>query len=314
MHVHEGGNIYGVKSNFIGIRDRMAAAPRRVETILSPAQTKKLLSAIVNDRLDTFREIVEQNRLRPMDTIDSLTHDRNEHDMPILFMAAGCGNAYGHPSQHYSKHIVEYLVENGADVNAMAKTTAASVYSREFDTQRHRAIISDVYTTVFMNLAINGRVAAMKYFIKHGADVNKETEMDEIDPSTGERMIIAGETAVDLCAYAIERLDNLIPYQPNNKMIFIKDRNNALRGYEFLKGIDVRERVKEPFASTKNYGRANYVFQSAPGVGPLEKKYMLKFLRKPATFKMPRNHELKRINTDLFKGGSTRRRRRTRKN
>lgn len=286
----------------------MAEEPREIENIISPAQVDKLRSAIFNDRLDTFCQIFKRNKLRPNDTIRM--NGEEQDGVSLLFIAAGCGDEYMHV-KYYSKHIVEYLVENGADINAMSKLTNASTYSREFQSDDRVGDVMDVYTTVLMNLAIKGRVAAMKYFIKHGADVNAEAITEE-DINTG-------ETAADLCLNAINELDDSIKRMGDRQLSYfgsqyVKKRNDAVRGYEFLKGIDIRERVKEPFSSTKNYGRANYVFQSAPGVGPLEKKYMLKFLRKPATFKMPRNHGLKRINTDLFKGGSTRRRRRIRKN
>lgn len=307
----------------------MAAQPRRLDTILAPEVLTALLAAIEADNQDAFHALFQEHELRVIDELPNLDDDdRDDTGRPLLFFAAGC---YFRPwagwntetLRQYKPAIVRYLIEHGADIHSLALSTKASSVSREYDRDRRR-IYSNVYASVFMNLAVVGDIEAMKEFIALGVNLDQVTEDEDRNP-------IEGETALELCIEEIEFNDRIIKsiIESENRTVYVGDeprdihrarvfgyyygrRMAAIRGYEFLKGITVKENVKKPFTSRKNYASYHQVLRGAPNVGPYELPYYMSFVRKPATFKVkPTNIGLSKVNTSLFQGG--RRKRQTRR-
>lgn len=278
---------------------------------LPPKIYTELMNVIKTDNLDRFKAIFE-SEAQPLHPEDIYL------GFPLLFMAAGCGK-----DQHYfSPKIIEYLVEEkGADINRMALRTKAEEYSRayirEIEFNRHAnqyEVDQDhVYTTILMNLVLEGNIPACNFFYNHGADLY-QTTFDEGDQP------VEGETVLILAENKLVQLDTELRNATQENMWFdghpdylTKERMKVARGIKWLRYITVDENIPRHVAFWQNRARLREVLRGAPGVGRLETEHVMKFLPKPAKFQKPSNINLRKINATLFEGGRATRKRKQRK-
>jgi hypothetical protein len=281
--------------------------PLELTDLLPAAECDALYALIQRDNDMQFRNVFESEEqpLHPEDTL---------FDMPLLFIAAGCGKR----DTWFSPLILEYLVdEKGADVNRMALNTKAENYSRaysfewDFNDNTGQSWLDEdhAYTTVLMNLVLEGRIPACNYLYNHGADLEIET-LDEWETP------VQGETALKLAERKLLNLDTSMRNGIEDNIWFnghpnylAKERVKVARGLKWLRYITVDENIPKLQASWQNRARLRHVLRGAPGVGRLEANYMMSFLPKPAKFQKPSNINLRKINTTLFEGGRATRKR-----
>jgi hypothetical protein len=296
--------------------------PLELSDLLTAEQCNALYELIERDNDGQFRNVFESKDqpLHPEDTLFGL---------PLLFIAAGCGKR----DNWFSPAILEYLVdEKGADIHRMALNTKAEKYSRAYsfeyvDEERYndedqryyrtgRTILVEdhVFTTVLMNLVLEGRIPACNYLYNHGADLSQVTFDDW-------NQAIEGETALQLAERKLTELDSSLRFGVEDNIwlgggpeYLTKERIKVARGLKWLRYITVDQNIPRHAAFWQNRARLRHVLRSAPGIGRLEANYMMKFVPKPAKFQKPSNINLRKINTTLFEGGrATRKRKQQRK-
>ena len=291
--------------------------PLELSDLLTAEQCNTLYDFLEKDNDGQFRNVFESEEqpLHPEDTLFGL---------PLLFIAAGCGKR----QDWFSPKILEYLVdEKGADVNRMAENTKAEKYSRAYsfeyeDEERYndddhryyrtgRTILVEdhVFTTVLMNLVLEGRIPACNYLYNHGADLEIET-LDEWETP------VQGETVLKLAERKLTELDSSLRFGVEDNIwleggpnYLSLERVKVARGLKWLRYITVDENIPRHAAFWQNRARLRQVLRGAPGIGRLEANYILKFVPKPAKFQKPSNINLRKINTTLFEGGRATRKR-----
>jgi hypothetical protein len=278
-----------------------------ISTLLQPERYIALEEALKTDAIDVFKTFFETEDT-PLNPDDFL------FQIPLLFIAAGCRKG----DTHYSKSCVEYLVEKGAFIDRHSIGTKAEKYSSAYqfwyDYNDGQLEEIHVYTTVLMNLVLEGNIEACNFFYQHGAHLDLETLDDWQVP-------IEGETVLQLAERKLTELDSSIIFGVEDNIWLeggpehlTKERIKVARGLKWLRYITVDENIPRHVAFWQNRARLRQVLRGAPGIGRLEANYMMSFLPKPAKFQKPSNINLRKINTSLFEGGrATRKRRQQRK-
>ena len=280
--------------------------PVELHEVLERDLENELYHVISDDTIDRFKAIFESEEqpLHPEDTL---------HGLPLLFLAAGCGK---HQTS-FSPKIIEYLVEDqGADVNRLSQHTKAEKHSRAYFFEReYNRHANDyfqwedhVFCSLLMNMALEGNIWACNYFYNHGADEEQITFTEWDAP-------VEGETALVLAERKLTELDSFIEFGVRENIWLnaspedlTKERIKVARGLKWLRYISIDENIPKLQASWQNRRRLREVLRGAPRTGRLEAEYMMSFLPKPAKFQKPSNINLRKINTTLFEGGRTRKR------
>ena len=280
--------------------------PVELMDLLERDLQNELYQVLSEDTLDRFKAIFESEEqpLHPEDTL---------YGLPLLFLAAGCGKR----QNSFSPKSIQYLVEEkGADVGRLAEQTKAEKYSSAYYFEReYNRHANDyfqwedhVYCSLLMNMALEGNIWACNYFYNHGAD-DQQITFNEWDAP------IEGETALVLAERKLMELDSFIRLAVEDNIwlegsptYLTKERLKVARGLKWLRYITVDENIPKLQASWQNRSRLRHVLRGAPHTGRLEAEYMMKFLPKPAKFQKPSNINLRKINTTLFEGGRTRKR------
>jgi len=295
--------------------------PIQIEDVLNPEQLEEFKQAIQNDNVEAFRTFFESEEF-------PLLPEDGYEDIPLTFYTLGAHeNSDWATDIQYRPNLFLYLLNHGADLNIISGHTRASRLSSRYFWDED--FIDDVYTSLPANAAVLGNLDVLKLLYERGADFSILAE-DMAWES------IPGETVEYFAERQLEQLDSGIPYRilsvdtyeqmksrgqstvVHGKNMLqstkedlekaIKQRIQLMRVLRWIRYITTEENIPAYKTTTKNIKAYANVLLRAPGLGKLEKKYMMSFVPKPAKFAVYPEHGFKRVNTTLFEGGRTRKR------
>lgn len=284
-----------------------AREPVVLEDVLTPEQIQELRQAIEADDLEAFRTLFESEEfpLLPEDVLE---------EYPLTFYALGAPRLFGF---EYRPKIFMYLLDNGADLNYMSMGTIAGTLSVGFFWDED--FVVDFYTTLAMNAAVLGNLPVLKLLYERGADLEIRVETEQYEPIPNENIQVLVERALEELDNHIQGTISLLegykreglPYNDLNERLNtkLKKRIELLRVLKWVRYITVDTNIPTA-VSKKQYAAFRNVLRKRAPLGRLEENYMASFLHKPAKFKVqPTEVGLKHVNTSLFQGGKTRKRR-----
>jgi hypothetical protein len=312
--------------------------PVDIEDVLTPEKLEEFKQAIRDDNVEVFRTFFESEEF-PL-----LPEDEFE-EVPLTFYTLGAHQSSDWARDlQYRPSIFMYLLNHGAELNYLSGKTVASRLSKEYFWDED--FVNEVYTSLAANAAVLGNLEVLKLLHERGADFYTLAENDTFEP-------IPGETIEYFAESQLGRIDNDIPYRisildtyegkkarghstvvygknmiQNSKEALdkaIQKRIEIARVLRWIRYITTEENIPAYRTTARNRKAYANVLLRAPGLGKLEKKYMMSFVPKPAKFAVvpehglkrvntslfqePPENGLKRVNTGLFQGGKTRRRR-----
>lgn len=292
--------------------------PQRIEDLLTePGQYDEFWEAIRTNNLETFKKYYKDLKLKPQDELKGL---------PLTFLAINADRL--REEEYRSVDILMFLLEEGADVNYLSLGTRATDYTRS--NWQNVVEPATLYATLAMNAAVSGDLELLKILRKYGADLDIELQSED-------GTSIPNESALGLAQNRLVLLDNNISYhmaelnyiksRPVGRQFTAQDKAENIEHEDEALKENIEKRMKMnrvlkwlrsistdkniPTAVSKNqYAAFRNVLQKRAPLGRFEEKYMTSFLQKPATFQIsPTETGVKRINTTLFQGGRTRKRR-----
>jgi hypothetical protein len=298
--------------------------PVTLEDVLTPEQLEEFKQAIEDDNAEVFRTFFESKEF-------PLLPEDEFQEIPLTFYVLGAHHENGYRIySSYRPNIFKYLLDHGANLDFLSGNTVASQLSETFFPGDD--FIIDVWTTLAANAAVLGNVPALKLLYERGADFSilpeKEVE-DGWESIPGETIQYFVEKKLDklnddiklhmdmIPAYerwqaqgiAVHGGLNLVAQAKQRLNELLKQRIELARVLRWIRYITTEENIPAYRTTAKNRKAYANVLLRAPGLGRLEKNYLMSFVPKPAKFAVYPEHGLKRVNTSLFQGGKTRRRR-----
>ena len=298
--------------------------PVFLEEVLTPEQIQELKQAVAGDNLEAFRTFFESEEfpLLPEDELE---------EIPLTFYALGAHqNSTWDKTIQYRPTIFMYLLDHGADLNFFSERTIASRLSNEYFWDED--FINEVYTSLAANAAVLGNLTVLKLLYDRGADLTRPSQRQVND----EILDIPDETISYFVSKQLEQVDRDIKFRTNLLQSYlqtqaqgigltgqidriipevkkelndsIKERIALARVYRWIHYITTEENIPAYRTTARNRKAYQNVLLRAPGLGRLEKQYMMSFVPKPAKFAVYPEHGFKRVNTTLFQGGKTRKR------
>jgi hypothetical protein len=314
--------------------------PVTLEDVLTPEQLEEFKQAIEDDNVEVFRTFFESKEF-------PLLPEDEFKEIPLTFYVLGAHseNDYRVKSS-YRPNIFKYLLDHGANLDFLTGNTVVSLLSETFFPGDDFTI--DVWTTLAANAAVLGNLPALKLLYERGADFSilpeKEVE-DGWESIPGETIQYFVEKKLGKLNDDIKLRMEMIPayerWQAQGHTVygglnlvketkerlneFIKQRIELARVLRWIRYITTEENIPAYRTTARNRKAYANVLLRAPGLGRLEKNYLMSFVPKPAKFAVvpehglkrvntslfqePPENGLKRVNTSLFQGGKTRRRR-----
>lgn len=292
--------------------------PVQLEDVFTVEQIQELRQAIKTDNLEAFRTFFESEEfpLLPEDEIDNL---------PLTFLAIDAN--YWRGTSYISPNILQYLLDKGARVNYVSLGTSAAVYSSRYWPGDANIDATTFFATLAMNAAISGHLDILKLLVSHGARLDLELHTEGLERIPGEDVLYLTEQALlekdrhiaESMAFmsAVQQNPRIAPerkqeYAVETTKTLQKETNERLklaRVLKWLRNTTTEENIPAA-VSKKQYAAFRNVLRKRTPLGRLEENYMASFLQKPAKFKVqPTEVGLKHINTSVFQGGKTRKRR-----
>jgi hypothetical protein len=313
--------------------------PVDLEDVLTPEQLEELNQAIRDDNVEAFRTFFESKEfpLLPEDQLE---------EVPLTFYVLGANRDSN--LSIYRPNIFKYLLDHGANVDFLSSKTRASSMSEVYFLELDDDFEIDTWTSLAANAAVLGNLDALKLLYEYGADFSLLPEKEAADGWESipgetiqyfvEKKLIALDRSIESYNGVVSRLEKTVAAKPNNNSAKqylaqykktleanIQERIKIARVLRWIRYITTEENIPAYRTTARNRKAYANVLLRAPGLGRLEKNYLMSFVPKPVKFAVvpehglkrintslfqePPENGLKRVNTSLFQGGKTRRRR-----